>query len=336
MEGLGVGVIGLGVGAHLAAAFDHHPECRLAALCDQNEARLMEVGSQFPGAKRYRSAEEMIDDPGLQIVVVASYDHQHAFQILRALRAKRHIFSEKPICTTEAEAAAIREALAESPGLRLTTNTLLRASPRFLALHKEILRGNMGKLYYCEADYNYGRFEKLTRGWRGQSPRYSVMLGGGIHMIDLLLWLIGSPVIEVAAYGNAIAARSAGSAFSGNDLAVALLRFADGTVAKVAANFGCVFPHFHRLVLYGTKATFENALPDALRYTSCDPAVSPEHVVDAYPGMQKGALIPSFVDAIAGRGRAMVDEQDAFAALSVSFAIDRSLASGRPEAVNPI
>ena len=40
-------------------------------------------------------------------------------------------------------------------------------------------------------------------------------------------------------------------------LSVGLLRFADGTVAKTAANFGCVYPHFHRLSIYGTTATFE-------------------------------------------------------------------------------
>ena len=112
-----------------------------------------------------------------------------------------------------------------------------------------------------------------------------------------------------------------------------LLRFADGTVGKVAANFGCVYPHFHRLSVYGTEATFENALPNALRYTSRDPGRAPEQVADGYPGMGKGDLIPSFVDAVLGRGQPIVSEKDVFSALSVCFAIDRAIASGRPEAV---
>jgi len=62
----------------------------------------------------------------------------------------------------------------------------------------------------------------------------------------------------------------------------------------------------------------------------------PERVSDEYPGMRKGDLIPSFVDAVLGRGHAVVAEKDIFAALAVCFAIDRSIASGRPEAVRPI
>lgn len=330
---LGVGVIGLGVGEQLAAAFDHHPDCRLVALCDLDEARLRSVAARYPGARCHVRAEDLISDQDVAIVAVASYDQDHARHILGALKAGRHVFSEKPMCVSETEAGAIRETLARRPGLRLSSNTILRMSPRFRALRQEIADGRMGRVYYAEADYNYGRLHKLTEGWRGRNPHYSVMLGGGIHMIDLLLWLVGSEVVEVSGYGNALASRAAGSAFQGNDLAVGLLRFADGTVGKVAANFGCVHPHFHRLSVYGTEATFENALPNALRYTSRDPGQAPEQVADGYPGMGKGDLVPSFVDALLGRGQPIVSEKDVFSALSVCFAIDRAIASGRPEAV---
>jgi predicted dehydrogenase len=330
---LGVGVIGLGVGEQHAAAFDLHPDCRLVALCDLDEARLRSVASRYPRVRCHVRAEDLINDRDVAIVAVASYDQDHAVHILAALEAGRHVFSEKPMCVSESEAAAIREALARRPDLRLSSNTILRMSPRFRALRQQIAEGRMGRVYYAEADYNYGRLHKLAEGWRGRNPHYSVMLGGGIHMIDLLLWLVGSEVVEVSGYGNALASRAAGSAFQGNDLAVGLLRFADGTIGKVAANFGCVYPHFHRLSVYGTEATFENALPHALRYTSRDPERAPEQVADGYPGMGKGDLIPSFVDALLGRGQPIVSEKDVFSALSVCFAIDRSIASGHPEAV---
>jgi predicted dehydrogenase len=330
---LGVGVIGLGVGEQHAAAFDRHPDCRLVAICDLDEARLHRVAARYPGVGCHVRAEDLIHDHDVAIVAVASYDRDHARHILGSLKAGRHVFSEKPMCVDESEADAIRAALANRPGLRLSSNTILRMSPRFRTLREEIAEGRMGRIYYAEADYNYGRLHKLTEGWRGRDPRYSVMLGGGIHMIDLLLWLVGSEVVEVSGYGNALASRTAGSTFQGNDLAVGLLRFADGTVGKVAANFGCVYPHFHRLSVYGTEATFENALPHALRYTSRDPDRAPEQVAGGYPGIGKGDLIPSFVDAVLGRGQPIVSEQDVFSALSVCFAIDRAIATGRPEAV---
>lgn len=336
MKSLGVGVIGLGVGERLAAAFDRHPDCALVALCDVDEVRLAEIGAKFPRARRHASADALIDDRDVQIVVVASYDDCHASQVLRALKAGRHVFAEKPMCILESDAGEIRQALARAPRLRLSSNTILRMSPRFRALRDGIVSGKMGRVFFAEADYNYGRLEKLTTGWRGKIPRYSVMLGGGIHMADLLLWLLDRPVVEVSAYGNNIASRHALGNSGTNDLAVAMLRFADGAVAKITANFGCVFPHFHRLMVYGTEATFENARPDALLYTSRDPAVPPERIAAEYPGIGKGELIAGFVDAVMGRGEAVVKERDVFAALAVCFAADRSIASGRPETVRDI
>lgn len=333
---LGVGVIGLGVGESLAEAFNRHADCAVVALCDLDAGRLAQVGARYPGARRHRSAEALIDDPAVSIVVVASYDDHHAPQILRALKAGRHVFAEKPLCLSENEALDILAALQRAPELRLSSNTILRMSPRFRALRDEIAGGRMGKVFYAEADYNYGRLHKLTEGWRGRIPNYSVMLGGGIHLVDLLLWLLGTEVTEVCGYGNSIAGRAAGSGFAGHDLSAALLRFADGTVAKVAANFGCVTPHFHRLLVYGTQATFENALPDALRYVSRDPATPPERISAGYPAVGKGDLVPGFVDAVLRRGCAVVSERDVFAALATCFAIDRAIASGRPEPVREL
>ena len=126
------------------------------------------------------------------------------------------------------------------------------------------------------------------------------MLGGGIHMIDLTLWITGERPVDVVAYGSDVATRATG--FTGNDFVAALLRFDSGLVAKVSANFASVHPHFHRFLAYGTKATFENA-PDGpdpacasgRLWTSRDPAMPPTAVDAAYLGIDKGALIPSFI-----------------------------------------
>ena len=56
-------------------------------------------------------------------------------------------------------------------------------------MKKLIAEGVFGNIYYIEADYNYGRLKKLTHGWRSKVPNYSVTLGGGIHMLDLVLWI---------------------------------------------------------------------------------------------------------------------------------------------------
>ena len=328
----GVGVIGLGVGEQHALAFAGLDDCRLVAICDRDPGKLAEVAARLPACRRYARAEDLIDDPEVSIVSVASNDDDHFAQVMRAFRAGKHVFAEKPLCLREAELREIQAAWRASGGLRLSTNTMLRLSPRFSWLREAIRGGRLGTVYAIEADYVYGRLHKLTDGWRGDIPDYSVMLGGGIHMLDLVLWLTGQRPVEVTAYGSSLASRH--TRFQGNDLVLALLRFPDGMVAKVGANFASVHPHFHRFVVYGTEATFENP-PEAPSgparlWTSRDPARPPEPVDAAYPAIGKGVLIPSFVDAVFGRGEPFVTEAELFDAVSVGMAIDRAVAERRP------
>lgn len=332
---LGAGVIGLGVGEQHARAFAVHPECRLVALCDRDEAKLREVSARVPAPKLCRDANELIDDPEVAIVVVASNDDDHCGQIVRALRAGKHVFSEKPLCLSRAELDSIREAWRRS-GCRLSTNTILRYSPRFRWLRDAIGAGEFGTVYSIEADYVYGRLHKLISGWRGAIPGYSVMLGGGIHMVDLVTWIAGRFPVEAAAFGSGLASR--GSGFSGNDLSIALLKFENGLVARVGANFASVHPHFHRIFVYGTAATFENTpqfpTGPARLWKSRLPEDPPQLVEAAYPGVGKGEMIPAFVDAVFGRGEPAVTEAETFAAISICLAIEQSIAEDRIVKIN--
>ncbi len=148
------------------------------------------------------------------------------------------------------------------------------------------------------------------------------------------MWLARDRISEVSAVGNAIA--SEGSGFNNFDMVVSVLRFASGAVGKLGVNFGCVFPHFHQLSLYGTKATFINGLHHADLYTTRAAEAQPLRLKTAYPGAHKGALLPSFVDAILGRGTAEVTEEDVFASLAVCFAIEKSAHSHVPVQVEYI
>jgi len=325
------GIIGLGVGEKHIDGYRASDAAEVVALCDIDPAKRDMAAKKYPGCRVYDNSEALIDDPEVTVVSVASYDHQHAAQIVRALDHGKHVFSEKPLCTREEDYVSIRRALERNPGRRLSTNTILRMSDRFRDIHARVRAGDLGQLYCVEADYNYGRLHKTLDGWRGDIPDYSVVLGGGIHMVDLLLWLTGSRIVEVGAIGNKIC--SAGAKFTTPDMVIAWLKFDNGVIGKVSANFGCVQPHFHRVLLYGTEATFENAVPSALLYRSRDVGVPPEMINSAYPGVDKGDLLPSFVDAILGRGRALVEEADVFAAMSACLAINRSVRSGKPELV---
>ena len=320
-------VIGLGVGEQHIAGYRAHPDCEVVALCDTDPKRCAKMGARYPGVQVTQDPFALLARPDIEVVSIASPDDAHYEQIIAALDRGKHLFVEKPLCLHPEELAEIRRRLQENPGIALSSNLILRASPRFLDLRRRIREGDLGDLYCLEADYNYGRIHKIISGWRGRIPEYSVMLGGGVHVVDLLLWLTGKRVLEVAAFGNNICTR--GTSFRSADAVLAILRFEDQSMAKVSANFGCVFPHFHRLLAYGTQATFENAMDCARIWRSRDPDAVPERVDTEYPGAAKGAFIPGFVEKILRGTPAAVTEDDVMRTMEVCFAIDRAVATGQ-------
>jgi len=322
MKKLNVGIIGLGVGEQHIAGYHRHPACEVRVLCDFSDEKINWARQNYPGMRVVKEAAELLEDPDINIVSVASYDNYHYEQVLSAIINNKHVFVEKPVCLHERELNQIREALKERPQIRISSNLILRRCPRFLNLRKGILNGEYGSLFYVEADYNYGRIEKITEGWRGQLEYYSVVHGGAIHMVDLLLWLTGDEVSEVAAFGTNIATE--GTQFQYNDMVVSLLKFQSGIIGKVGANFSCVFPHFHHLAVFGTKKTFINGRPNALVYESRDPGLKPVEVRDPYPGYEKGDLIYSFVRSIVDGTEAEVTKGDVLRAMSVCIAIEKA------------
>jgi predicted dehydrogenase len=322
---LRAGVIGLGVGEQHVLGYDAHPECEVVAVCDTDPARL----EPHAHLRTTTDAAELLADPEVDVVSVASYDDAHFEQIRLALEHGKHVFAEKPLVLYEAEAVEVARLLGERPDLVLSTNVPLRRSPRFLALRERIRTGELGTVFCMEGDYDYGRRHKLTDGWRGQIPYYSVFLGGGIHMVDLLLWLTGERVTEVvSAQGNRIA--TAGTAFRHYDCVMATMRTESGALMKVSANLGSVSPHFHAVRVFGTEGTFHNGLPDGVLHW---PGGTSEAVTDPYPGVGKDVLIGSFLDAILTGAPAEVTAADVFATLSVCMAVERALETGKAAAV---
>jgi len=321
-------VIGLGVGERHIAGYQSDPRCRVVALCDTDPRRLREVQRRHPGLSVTTKPEEILQDSSIDIVSIASHDDFHRDQIVAALSFGKHVFVEKPLCLSRVEYDDISLALKNSNGLRLSSNLILRKEPRFEELRNRIRADKFGSIYYLEGDYDYGRIEKIVGGWRGELAGFSVVHSGAIHLIDLLLWLSESKVVQVFAYGTRIATES--TRFRKNDTVVAILKFADGVLGKVTANFACVTPHHHRVTIYGTEATFEQGHLGAAYLWSRDAAVGPELVTDAYPGASKGDILPSFVRSILDGAHADVTEKEVFDAMNVSLAIEESLLAGQP------
>lgn len=331
MTRLRAAVIGLGVGEQHAAAYEADARTDLVAVCDIDPAKL----EPWEHVRVTTDAGELLLDPEIDIVSVASWDDAHFGQVRLALESGKHVFGEKPLVLHEHEAVEIADLLRRPGAPRLTTNVPLRRSPRFAELRELIGHGRLGEVFHVEGDYDYGRRHKLTDGWRGRIPYYSVVLGGAIHMVDLIRWLTGFTITEVAgAVSSRIATR--GTAFRHPDFVSATLRTEEGATVKVNANLGSVSPHFHGLRVYGTQATFVNGLPDAALHVADGTEARTETVTTAYPGAGKGDLIGPFLDTIEDGATPVVSEKDVFDVLAVCFAIERAAASGGHVRVEPL
>lgn len=324
---LNVGIIGLGVGEAHIHGYQNHPGCRVTTLCDFQPSVLERMRIKYPDMKFVSNPMEVLADRSIQVVSIASYDNFHHSQIMAGIAYGKHLFVEKPLCLYESEAKQISLALNQKPELKISSNLILRKSPRFIDLKNRIQQGKMGSIFHIEGDYNYGRIQKIVEGWRGKLDFYSIILGGGVHLIDLMQWLTGDIVEFVSAFGNNISTRN--SQFRFDDTIVSILKFRSGMTGKMTANFSCVHPHFHPLAVYGTEATFINGRAFGELYTSRDSAREPERLETPYPGTQKGDFLYNFIEAILGDQEPEVTRDEIFRSLAVCFAIDRAVAESR-------
>ena len=118
-------------------------------------------------------------------------------------------------------------------------------------------------------------------------------MGGGTHIIDIASFLIKKKIIQVKSFSNKIVTKK--STFKFDDNVVSILKFEDNVIGKISSNFSCVYPHFHKLNIYGSKMTFENFNNYAKFYTKRD---SNDNFVikDKYKPSHKGEILKAFFE----------------------------------------
>jgi len=330
-KGLGVAVVGLGVGEQHARAYARHKRCALRWLFDTDRGKAASVRRRLGAGAVAGSYRQILGDDGVDAVSIASYDDRHFAEVKAALAAGKHVFAEKPLCRTAGELRALIAAWKKAGKPHLQSNLVLRAAPLYAWLKKEIERGRLGQVYAFDGDYLYGRLGKITDGWRKDVPDYSVMEGGGVHLIDLMLWLTGERPARVATVGNRIASR--GTKFRYDDFMAATFEFPSGLVGRVTANFGCVHRHHHAVRVFGTEATFVYDDKGARLHRSRDEGRRAKALRLAALPAGKGVLIPDFVGGIlAGRDPAPAARRE-FDLIAAVAAADEALRKNRPVAI---
>jgi len=320
---LGVAVVGLGVGEQHLLAYGRTPGCTVRAIFDRTTDRMAQVIGANGQLRAAADFDEILRADDVDIVSIATHDQDHYGQVVASLRAGKHVFVEKPLCRTFDELSDVESAWRRA-GRHLASNLVLRSAPLYRWLRDAIAAQELGEVYAVDGDYLYGRLGKITSGWRADVDDYSVMLGGAIHLVDLLLWLTRQRPASVTAVGNAIATR--GTRFRYADFVSATFTFPSGLIARITANFGCVHRHQHVLRVFGTRATFVYDDRGARLSRERDGGAPPVDITHSSRPSSKGDLIPLFVGAIATAANRDADTQHEFDVIRACVSADRARA----------
>ncbi len=205
---IAVGILGYGrAGCDMQAAElkGREGKFRIAAVCDLIPARREKAAAEH-GCKTYARYEDMLADPEIELISIASRSCDHFKHAMLALRANKLVFQEKPLCSTFAEAKTLRaEAAKHHDALFMRHNR--RFEPLFQHIREIIASGILGDVFEIKLRRNsYARrddWQTLTKFGGGQ------LLNWGPHIIDHALRFLKTPPVslwsdlkQVAAAGN--------------------------------------------------------------------------------------------------------------------------------------
>jgi predicted dehydrogenase len=239
-----VGVVGLGYwGPNLARNLAAIPGCELTWLCDPSEPAREKLARAHPSVRVSASMQELLDDPELDAIVLATPVSTHAELAVAVAQAGKHCFVEKPLATTVADAQRAVDA-AQRAGRVLMVGHLLEYHPAVDRLKELLDGGELGELYYV-----YGNRLNLGQLRADENALWSL----GAHDVSVVLTLIDEEPIECLAHGSSYVREGV------EDVVFCYLRFGSGAVAHLHLSW--LDPHKERrLTVVGSKrmATFDD------------------------------------------------------------------------------
>jgi predicted dehydrogenase len=220
----------------------------------------------------------------------------------------------------------------EETGKKLMVNHVLRFYARFQRIKALVDSGELGEIYAAEGDYLHNTVDRIRSGWVKTRP--SVMTGGGIHLIDQLLWLVGD-VEEVFCYSTRGILKE--KEVQSPDCMMAILKFKNGCVGKAMTNMAAQRPALHNLILFGTEGVVMNGKPDGVLYRGH--RAEPEAITDAYApvsGSAKAVGMAHLLDCIEQDTEPLVNVREGAQGIAVCEAINESYRTGKPVQVEEV
>ena len=239
-----IGVAGLGYwGPNLARNFDSIAGSELAWCCDSSDEALARIAERFPGMRLTAELDELLGDPELDAVVLATPVPTHGELAVRVLEAGKHCFVEKPLAQSVADAERAVAAAREADRV-LMVGHLLEYHPGVQKLKQLASGGELGEIYYI-----YGNRLNLGQLRADENALWSL----GAHDVSVVLHLADEEPYEVTARGESYVRAGV------EDVVFCFLRFPSGLSAHLHLSW--LDPHKERrFTVVGSRrmATFDD------------------------------------------------------------------------------
>ncbi|TCP23470.1 putative dehydrogenase [Scopulibacillus darangshiensis] len=256
MTKLRVAVIGCGSIArhrHLPE-YEANKHVEITGVCDIIGDRAEELAVKY-GAKAYTDYHDLLEDQTIGAVSVCTPNYLHAPITVDALNAGKHVLCEKPMATSRTEALSMIEA-AERNNKRL----MIGHNQRFVPSHQKakaiIESGEIGKIYSFRTTFGHGGPESWSidgkDSWFFKKDQAFIGAMGdlGVHKSDLIRYLLGEEVVEVAALVETKAKENTDV----DDNAVCVLKTESGIIGTLTASWSYVPVEDNSTIIYGEKA----------------------------------------------------------------------------------
>lgn len=323
-------VIGLGWwGQKVVADLAHSSDIRVVLGVDPSPTARDALG-RATGIPTAETAEAALSEPAIDAVLVCTPHRFHCDQIVAAAVAGKHVFCEKPLTTTNAEAeraiAAVRAA-----GVQLGVGHERRFEPAVVRLREQVRDGVLGVPLVFEGNFSQDKFLDLAPdNWRLSDIEAPVgpLSATGIHLVDLAIALLGRPV-EVLARLSTQA-----TTFANGDTLSITLGFEKGQTATITAVL--TTPFIGRVALIGSEGWVEirdRRHPEDPQGWDVVTTLRGQDTVAEFfaPHATVRSNLEAFARAVRGTESYPITLEEMGANVAAFEAITRSSRSGRPE-----
>ena len=180
-------------GIHIDKVLCNYERIDVKGVYDIDPARAK--AAEEKGYYAYKSKDELLNDPEIDIVLVATTNDCHKELCIDALRAGKNVLCEKPVTMTSSDLEDIM-VVAKETGMVFSVDQNRRVNKDFLAMKKAVEDGLLGDVYVIESRVEGSR--GLPAGWRCEAEKGGgMMLDWGVHLIDQLMYMYSEKVVNV-------------------------------------------------------------------------------------------------------------------------------------------